>query len=219
MRNEIWVWLAAGALAVSGFCAVGAEPAGPTAEPAGSTAETASSAAKSSCADCHGEDGISTEPDLPIIGGQSATYLADALVEYRDKERPCPETEFRAGDKERAATDMCRIAKSLSEKEIAALSEELAAKPFIRARQCTDPGKVAAGKKLHEMYCHRCHDSSSSKDDDGGMLAGQHVQYLKGALTKIDQDKRKVPKKMKKKLDELSPEHKEALLEYYASFQ
>src|SRR5690349_7964223 len=74
------------------------------------------------CGDCHGKDGASTESDVPVIGGQSAAYLQDQLGEYRDGARPCPESKYRAGDKSRPATDMCKLAKALTEPDLAAVS-------------------------------------------------------------------------------------------------
>jgi sulfide dehydrogenase cytochrome subunit len=179
-------------------------------------------AAEKTCVECHGKSGVNPEPGLPIIGGQSADYLADALADYRGEARPCPEEEQTGGDPTKKKTDektsMCRIAKSLSEQEIAKLSEELASVPFARAKKCTNPEKVAAGRKLHELYCSRCHDAKSA-DDSSAMLEGQNAEYLEDALKKIEDGERNIPKKMRKKLAELSPEHRKALLEYYASFK
>lgn len=206
MRRETWIWLAAGVLAVASFGAVEAANAG--------------SPAADSCDDCHGKDGASTEADVPIIGGQSAVYLADSMALYAEKGRPCPESKYRSGDKARPATDMCRIAKELSEDEIAKLSEALAAKPFVRAKQSADASKVALGKKVHEMNCEKCHaDGGSSKDDDSGILAGQHLKYMQGAFKEFDEGKREMPEKMKPKYEKLKPADKEALLQFYASFQ
>lgn len=172
------------------------------------------------CADCHGKDGASTESDVPIIGGQSAQYLSDALDDYRDEKRTCPESKFRAGDKSRPATTMCRIAKDLSAKDQADITKTFSGKPFVRAKQSFDAAKAAAGKKVHELHCEKCHaDGGSSKADDSGILAGQWTKYLEGAFKEIAEGKRPVPKKMKPKFEEITPAERDALLQYYASFQ
>src|SRR4051794_19867546 len=77
------------------------------------------------CADCHGKDGASTESDIPVIAGQSAQYLTDAMTSYRDRKRPCPETKFRSGDAKRAKTDMCQIAAKLSADDTAKVVKDL----------------------------------------------------------------------------------------------
>jgi cytochrome c553 len=44
-------------------------------------------AKSSSCATCHGKDGIGTMPLYPNLAGQNASYLAKALQEFRDGTR------------------------------------------------------------------------------------------------------------------------------------
>ena len=39
------------------------------------------------CAACHGEQGVSVSPAFPSLAGQDATYLADAIRDYRDGSR------------------------------------------------------------------------------------------------------------------------------------
>lgn len=39
------------------------------------------------CASCHGEDGLGTAPNFPVIAGQYADYLVHALKQYRSGER------------------------------------------------------------------------------------------------------------------------------------
>jgi sulfide dehydrogenase cytochrome subunit len=172
------------------------------------------------CADCHGKDGASTESDVPIIAGQSAAYLKDAMDEYRGGDRPCPESRYRSGDKSRPATDMCRIAKALSDKELAEAARAFSDKPFVRARQKTDPARAAAGKKVHELHCEKCHaEGGSSKEDDAGILAGQWMPYLEHSFKEFADGSREAPKKMRPKLEELTADDKAALIQYYGSFQ
>ena len=199
------------ALAATVLMAGGSLPAGSAraAEPVGQI-----------CADCHGKDGASTESDVPIIGGQSAQYLSDALDDYREQKRPCPESKYRSGDKRRPATTMCRVAGDLAPRDAAEVTRTLSDKPFVRARQPFDAAKAAIGKKVHELRCEKCHaDGGSSKADDSGILAGQWLKYLEQAFKEVSEGSRPVPKKMKPKFDELSPADREALLQYYASFQ
>ena len=171
------------------------------------------------CAGCHGKDGASTEADVPVIGGVSAGYLREELEEYAAKKRPCAESKYRAGDKGRAATDMCKIAMALG-KDTDAVAKGLAGKPFVRFRQSADAGKAATGKKVHEMYCEKCHsEGGSAAADDSGVLTGQPVKYLQATFKEYSDGSRHMPKKMKEKWDELKPADQEALIQYYASFK
>ena len=56
--------------------------------PAATAADAAAGKRKaSSCAVCHGKDGVSKRADAPTIAGQSDVYLASALKAYRDGAR------------------------------------------------------------------------------------------------------------------------------------
>ena len=172
------------------------------------------------CADCHGKDGASTESDVPVIAGQSAEYLKDQMHDYRGGERPCPQTKYRAGDKSRPATDMCKIAKAMSEADIEQAATTFSAKPFVRAKQKFDAAKAAKGKKVHEMQCEKCHaEGGTSKEDDSGILAGQWMPYLENSLKEFGDGSRVPPKKMKPKLEQLSADDKAALIQFYGSVQ
>lgn len=39
------------------------------------------------CVACHGEDGLGTAPNFPVLAGQYADYLVRALKQYRSGER------------------------------------------------------------------------------------------------------------------------------------
>jgi sulfide dehydrogenase cytochrome subunit len=178
------------------------------------------SEADKNCADCHGKDGASTESDVPVIGGMSEAYLNDTMAAYRDSKRPCAESAWRAGDKKRPKTDMCKIATKLSAEETAAIAKDLAADPFVRAKQKFDPAKAAAGKKVHDAACEKCHSEGGSlADDDAGILAGQWMPYMKETFAQYTKGARPQPEKMKVKFNALKPDEQEALLHYYASQQ
>ena len=181
---------------------------------------SAASAPLDACADCHGKDGASVEHDVPIIGGLSEAFLSDAMDDYRTKARPCPESRFRSGDTKRPATDMCRIAGTLSKAETAEVVKTLAAKPFVRATQAVDAAQAELGRKVHATHCDRCHTKGGSvADDDAGMLAGQHLDYLQQAFKEFADGSRPIPKKMKPRVEELTADERAALLQYYGSFR
>lgn len=175
-------------------------------------------AAEPACADCHGKDGVSTETDIPKIGGLSKQYILDAMAAYQAKSRPCPASRYRSGDMSRPKTDMCQIAAGLDGAQSARIAAELAAKPFVPATQSTDPAKAALGKRIHETRCEKCHSQGgSSAADDSSILAGQWLPYLKQAFADFRSGMRPMPKKMKLKIDELTEADIEALLAYYGA--
>ena len=172
------------------------------------------------CNDCHGKDGVSTEPTVPTIAGLSAFYITDNMLVYKDEARPCVEAEYLAGENKGEKTDMCKIAAELSEAEIEAVAEFYAGKPFVRAKQDFDPAKAERGKQLHETGCEKCHeDGGSSAEDDAGVLAGQWMPYLEQTFDAYSSGERPMPKKMVPKFEKLDAGEKQDLLHYYASQQ
>ena len=173
-----------------------------------------------SCANCHGKDGAITESDVPIIGGYSAPYITDSMTAYKKKERPCPETKYRVGEKKGTKTDMCQIAKDPSDGDIKQMAQYFAGKKFVRAKQEFDPALAKKGREIHERSCEKCHaEGGSLASDDGGILAGQWMPYLEETFKEYESGKRPMPKKMKPKMDKLDKAAVDALIHYYGSFQ
>jgi len=172
------------------------------------------------CTSCHGKDGASTEPEVPIIGGYSVSYLSDSLTAYQQKERPCPETKIRAGEKKGTTTDMCKVAKDLSEGDVEKVAKYFAGKKFVRATQKFDPALAMKGKQIHEDYCEKCHSEGGTvAADDSGILAGQWMPYLDGQFKDFTSGKRTAPKKMQPMLKKVDKAGIEALVNYYGSFK
>lgn len=172
------------------------------------------------CANCHGKDGASTESDVPIIGGYSAPFLTDSLTAYKKKERPCPETKYRGGDKKGQKTDMCQVAKDLSDADIKGLAQHFAGKKFVRAQQKFDAALAKKGKEIHDRSCDKCHSEGGSlASDDAGIMAGQWMPYLKEQFKDFQSGKRPMVKKMKPKMEKLEAADIDALVNYYGSFK
>jgi sulfide dehydrogenase cytochrome subunit len=172
------------------------------------------------CNSCHGDDGVSQWSDVPTIAGMPEFVHADALFFYRDRERPCVESEFRQGDTSQPATSMCDVVADLDD----AMLEDLAAHyfelPFVAAQQEFDASLAAAGKAVHDAQCEKCHsDGGSNPDDEAGILAGQWMGYLENSFKQYASGEREQPKQMKEKLDALSADDITALVHFYASQQ
>ena len=172
------------------------------------------------CDNCHGKDGASTEPEVPIIGGISALVLNDTMIAYKEEERPCPDTEYLTGDKKGQKTTMCKIANDLNDKEIEQLGDHYAGKPFVRAKQKFDPALAAKGKPVHDDLCEKCHEEGGSlASNDAGILAGQWMPYMRLAFKSYSNGDRPMTKKMKKKYKKLKDDDIEALIHYYVSYR
>jgi len=173
------------------------------------------------CDECHGADGVSTESDVPSIAGISPFIVEEYMFEYRDEARICRESKYRSGDLDRPATDMCVVAKDLSEDDIAEISEFYSSREFVAAKQDFDADKAALGAKVHKKLCKKCHsDGGSYADDDASILAGQWMPYLEQVFADyVAGDRNMLDEKMKEKTDELSDEETEAIIHFYGSQQ
>lgn len=173
------------------------------------------------CDSCHGKDGVSTESDVPSIAGVSPFIIEEYMFQYREEARPCRESKYRAGDTERAPTDMCAVAMELSEEEIPEIAEHYGSKEFTAAKQDFDAAKADVGAGVHRKDCEKCHsDGGSYADDDAGVLAGQWMPYLEQAFADYAAGERGMMEdKMKEKIDALDADSIAALIHYYASLQ
>jgi len=172
------------------------------------------------CDGCHGTNGVSQWSDMPTIAGVSDFVLSDAMFFYRDRERPCAESDYRRGDTSRPATDMCAVAENMSDEDIEAIAGHYAGLDFKPASQEFDVALAAQGKSLHDQSCEKCHaDSGRDPGEDAGILAGQWLDYLRAQFDDYAARKREQPVKMETKMNKLSEEDVEALLNFYASLQ
>ncbi|MCH8099006.1 MAG: c-type cytochrome [Proteobacteria bacterium] len=173
------------------------------------------------CDECHGAGGVSTESDVPSVAGISPFIIEEYMLEFRDAARICRESKYRSGDLERPATDMCVIAKDLSEGDIAEIADYYGSKDFTSAKQSFDADKAAAGTSLHKKHCRKCHaDGGSYADDDASILAGQWMPYLEQVFADyVAGNRNMLEDKMKEKMGALSDEESEALIHFYGSQQ
>ena len=114
------------------------------------------------CAACHGDNGASQHPDIPIIGGLSAFVIEENLFAFRAQERPCRTTFLRNGEPGSATTNMCELAADLSDDDIVAIAAHYAEQPFVPAIQATDEGKAELGASVHHRECRFCHGEGGS---------------------------------------------------------
>src|SRR5262249_11861943 len=118
------------------------------------------------CVACHGPDGNSTNPVVPTLAGQVATYLHWQLLLYRDKRRADPQ--------------MAPIAATLSETDMADLPPFFASPRRPPAPPTpADPARADAGRRLAETYhCNDCHGREFAGRDYAPRLRGLSREYL-----------------------------------------
>jgi len=156
------------------------------------------------CAGCHGTQGASAGDYMPTIGGLDKTYITTVLVEYKSGERD--------------STIMGRIAKGYTEPELKAIASFLASQPWVPAPVSVDVQLAAKGKVLHEEECKTCHEEGGRmQDDETPRLAGQWPDFARTYLEDCRAKGRRCePRKMGKRVMDLSDEDLEALAQYYA---
>lgn len=141
-------------------------------------ADAAAGAAKAQvCVACHGPMGNSTNPDYPVLAGQSARYL---YLELKD---------FKAG--RRSDPRMSPMAANLSQDDMLDLAAYFAAQKPVPIAFNPDPAKVTAGQhKAAEVLCTMCHLGGFVGQNEIPRVAGQYDPYIVKQLTDFRERKR-----------------------------
>jgi sulfide dehydrogenase cytochrome subunit len=181
----------------------------------GSAAADGARLAAEKCESCHGKNGNSEKHDVPSIAGFSDVVIWDSLDMYQSGERKG--VRYTVDGKE---TDMNEIASDLSEEDMDALALFYAEQTFLPRSQTFDAALAEKGAEIHDSKCENCHsEQGSNADDDAAILAGQWIPYMRAQCAAFRAGDREAPRKMKKKIDSLSDEDIEALINFYASQQ
>lgn len=137
----------------------------------------------SMCIGCHGIPGYQASfPEIykvPMLAGQNAKYIANALAAYKKGDRKHP--------------SMRAIASGLSEQDMADLAAyySLLGKTEAPADAVTVPAPSAeVAALLTRGNCQSCHGANFKQPIDGSYpkLAGQHPDYLYAALREYQID-------------------------------
>ncbi|HSF21957.1 MAG TPA: c-type cytochrome [Burkholderiales bacterium] len=116
------------------------------------------------CVACHGPNGNSTNPQFPILAGQTARYLYLQLRDFQEGRRKEP--------------TMDPFVAKLSRNDLFDLSA------FFAAQQPRPPGfkvneaRARRGKaKADEVLCTMCHLGGFKGQNEIPRVAGQHYEY------------------------------------------
>jgi cytochrome c553 len=166
--------------------------------------------ADSTCAKCHGADGVSPTNSVPNLAGQRPSYVYRELRGYQRDARTG------GGDAH------MKLTKFLSDAALANLaayyaSLDPASPSEAPAPKYVDP--VAAGKAAAEP-CAKCHGENGVSSKAGvPSLIGLHPKYLAETMQSFKSGDRTIDEKnqdMKKALDALSDQDLQHIALYYA---
>ena len=117
------------------------------------------------CFACHGVNGNSTNPQFPILAGQTMRYI---YVELKD---------FKAGRRRNPFMDP--VAAKLSREDMFDLGAFFAAQTRVSTPFNPDPAKAAKGAaKAAETLCTMCHLGGFMGQNEVPRVAGQHYGYV-----------------------------------------
>jgi cytochrome c553 len=133
------------------------------------------------CAACHGVNGQSQSPMVPILAGQQKEYIVNQLQDYRDHTR----------SNKYGVQYMWGMARSLTNKQIQELADYFSKQAPKQATQeaATSPQEMATlarGKEIFEngipaqgvIQCNSCHGPKGEGMATFPRIAGQHTYYL-----------------------------------------
>jgi cytochrome c553 len=117
------------------------------------------------CVACHGPGGNSTQPQFPILAGQTARYLYLQLRDFQEGRRSDPL--------------MTPMTTGMTRDEMRALADYFAQQKPASQSFKPDPGKARLGKlKADETLCTMCHLGGFSGQNEIPRVAGQHYAYV-----------------------------------------
>jgi sulfide dehydrogenase cytochrome subunit len=170
------------------------------------------------CSQCHGA--TIANNNAPSLKGYSEIYFSFAVSQFQKRERPCVAAEYPAGEKKGSQTSMCELAQELSEDDIDQLAQYYSEQKPVRVVQAFDAGLAVLGAEIHSNKCEECHGKEGgSPQNSAGVLGGQRMDYLREQIGYIRDGKRQSSKKMKNRLDRLTPNEIEALVNYFGSIR
>lgn len=158
------------------FCTVGSAVAVPTGENLNAVVsdkkklETAIAAGQRQaafCFSCHGENGVSLQPEVPNLAGQPASYLLEQIRRF--------------GDGRRRDAFMQGLLKMLPDQEKINIALYFAAQKSPTGTPVTG-ASLEAGKSLYGQRCESCHGAFGRGNDVIPTVAGQKATYLFNAL-------------------------------------
>ena len=117
------------------------------------------------CFACHGPDGNSTNPDYPVLAGQTWRYIYIELKDFNEGRRSDPQ--------------MSPLAANLTRDDMIQLGQFFAAQKPLPIKFEADGAKVEAGRRVSDaVLCPMCHLGGFVGQNDIPRVAGQWPKYV-----------------------------------------
>ncbi|CAB3770923.1 Cytochrome c4 [Paraburkholderia solisilvae] len=117
------------------------------------------------CAACHGPLGNSTNPDYPVLAGQTQRYLYLELKDFKEGRRSDPR--------------MSPVAATLSREDMQDLADYFSQQRPAPIKVDADAASIDAGqRKAAEVLCTMCHLGGFTGQNEIPRVAGQYPQYI-----------------------------------------
>jgi cytochrome c553 len=157
------------------------------------------------CNACHGEKGIPPEKTTPVIWGQHLGYTYLQLKDFKSKDR--------------VHEVMNAVAEPLVRKDMLALAEYFANKPWPRtdAKSASEEVAFIAARSNSAVGCTGCHQDGYKGEGTQARLAGQTREYLLKTMFDIRTGERGNNAGMTTLMKATSEEDLTALAEYLAA--
>lgn len=188
------------------------------AKSSGSSGSSANAPAKSPyaerfatvCAACHGANGRSDQPGIPVLAGQHSFYAITQLFMFREGRRDDP--------------GMTAIAKDLSDADMRGFSQYISTLPPVSAPPPAEPADAERMKRgaalAREFKCVFCHGDDFSGGKQVPRIADQHEDYLRMTLRGFREGKRPgYTMAMTEAVGQVSLEDLDTLAYYVARFR
>jgi cytochrome c553 len=159
------------------------------------------------CATCHGEQGVPTQPTIPVIWGQNEGYL---IFQLRD---------FKSGARKNDL--MSPIAAGIDPNDINAFAAYFSKLKWPNLAQPQAPADVAtkAQATAASVGCPGCHLAYFQGDGTTARLAGQNHDYLLKTMNDFRDKTRGNNPGMSDLMKATSPDDIAALAQYLAGLQ
>jgi cytochrome c553 len=121
------------------------------------------------CVNCHGEVGVSSQPNVPNLAGQNPAYLMMQIQKFADGRR---KDDFMSG-----------LIKALKEEDRLGMAIYYGSLS-VPAAGVKDDRAVQQGRAMFGRACFGCHGASAHGGRNVARLAGQQPAYLIESLTR-----------------------------------
>lgn len=160
------------------------------------------SAVVANCIECHGSNGIGTEPDIPHLNGIPEHLLNAMLESFRRGKRP----------------PKVRIHREIPEASAIGIAKHYAQQKAERPKQPVDQALLASGQSLYERRCADCHlDNGRDSDKEAPLTAAQSLPYLIAQTLAFRTGERKFPYLMDGAYKDLSDADLTAIAHFFAA--